>query len=143
MSTTCPDRRARGFAIVSAIFILVVLAALAGFIVSVTSTQNLTFAQDIQGARAYQAARAGTEWGIQQWLSATPSTTCPSTLAGSPLTFTDADLSGFQTVVVGTGPTASGGINFCTLVATATPTGATSGSVGYAERQIRVVVESN
>jgi MSHA biogenesis protein MshP len=143
MSTICPERRAGGFAIVSAIFILVVLAALAGFIVSVTSTQSLTFAQDIQGARAYQAARAGTEWGIQQWLAATPSATCPSTPVGTPLTFTDADLSGFQTVVVGTGPTASGGVNFCTLIATATPTGAAPGSVGFIERQIRVVVESN
>jgi MSHA biogenesis protein MshP len=139
MSTTCPDRRSGGFAIVSAIFILVVLAALAGFIVSVTTTQSITFAQDIQSARAYQAARAGTEWGIQQWLSATPSTTCPS----ATLNFTDADLSGFQAVVVGTGPAPSGGTNFCTIVATATPTGSSPGSLGYVEREISVVVESN
>lgn len=123
---------------VSAIFILVVLAALAGFVVSVSSTQNLSFAQDIQGARAYQAARAGTEWGIYQWLFATPSTSCPSTTPGTPLTFTDTDLSGFQTVVVGT--TSS---TFCTIVATATPTGSSAGSPGYVERQIKVVVEGN
>lgn len=141
MSTTCPERRIGGFAIVSAIFILVVLSALAGFIVSVTSTQNLTFAQDIQGARAYQAARAGTEWALQQWLADTPSTSCPSTPAGTPLTFADADLSGFTVVVSSTGPTASGGIDFCTIVATASS--GTIGSPGYIERQIRVIAEGN
>lgn len=138
MSTICPDRRARGFAIVSAIFILVVLAALAGFIVSVTSTQAFTFAQDIQGARAYQAARAGTEWGIYQWLATTPSAAC----SGTTLSFPDPDLSSFTTTVVATGPTLSGGVNFCTIVATARSAGGV-GSPGYVEREIRVVVEGN
>jgi MSHA biogenesis protein MshP len=144
MSTTRPDRRPGGFAIVSAIFILVVLAALAGFIVSVTTTQSLTFAQDIQGARAYQAARAGTEWGIYQWLSATPSTSCPST-PDVTLTFSDPDLQGFQAVVHRDRNPAAGGINFfCTITATATPTGTTTaGSLGFVERQIQVVVEGN
>lgn len=67
------QRRAgpRGFAIVSAIFILVVLAALGAFIVSVSSNQHAGSALDIQGVRAYQAARAGVEWGIYQ-VQATP-----------------------------------------------------------------------
>jgi MSHA biogenesis protein MshP len=61
----------RGFAIVSAIFILVVLAALGAFIVSVSTNQHVGSALDIQGVRAYQAARAGVEWGIYQ-VQATP-----------------------------------------------------------------------
>jgi MSHA biogenesis protein MshP len=134
MSTTCPDRRAGGFAIVSAIFILVVLAALAGFIVSVTTTQNLTFAQDIQGARAYQAARAGTEWGIAKWLAATPN--CLSGTLPASGTFDG----GFSVTVTGNS-SPSGGINFCTIVATAS--NGTVGSLGYVERQLMVVVESN
>ncbi len=56
----------RGFAIVSAIFILVVLAALGAFIVSVSTSQHTGSVLDIQGVRAYQAARAGIEWGIYQ-----------------------------------------------------------------------------
>ena len=63
--------RPRGFAIVSAIFILVVLAALAAFIVSVSTSQQAGSALDIQGVRAYQAARSGVEWGIYQ-VQATP-----------------------------------------------------------------------
>ncbi len=144
MSTTCPDcaRRQTGFAIVSAIFILVVLAALAGFIVSTTTTQNLSFAQDIQGTRAYQAARAGTEIGIARWLADAPSdvTVCDGiavnvALAGTPL----ADFSVTMTPTL----SSSGGVNFCTIVAQAVPTGVPAGSAAYVEREIRVVVEGN
>ena len=63
--------RPHGFAIVSAIFILVVLAALGAFIVSVTTGQQIGSTLDFQGVRAYQAARAGIEWGIYQ-VQATP-----------------------------------------------------------------------
>ena len=68
MSTTRPDPfvAERGFAIVSAIFILVVLAALGGYIVSTSSTQNLSLAQDALNSRAAQAARAGLGWGTYQ-----------------------------------------------------------------------------
>jgi MSHA biogenesis protein MshP len=54
----------RGFAIVSAIFILVVLAALGAFILNISSNQQIGSALDVQGVRAYQAARAGLEWGV-------------------------------------------------------------------------------
>lgn len=56
--------RIRGFAIVSAIFILVVLAALGAFIVNISTSQQIGSAIDVLGARAYQAARAGIEWGL-------------------------------------------------------------------------------
>jgi MSHA biogenesis protein MshP len=58
----------RGFAIVSAIFLLVVLAALGGFIATVSTTQHVGSAQDVQGDRVYYAARAGIEWGLFQAL---------------------------------------------------------------------------
>lgn len=57
-------KRLRGFAIVSAIFILVVLAALGAFILNISSSQQIGSALDVQGVRAYQAARAGVEWGL-------------------------------------------------------------------------------
>ncbi|MDP1527277.1 MAG: hypothetical protein Q8M20_15840 [Rhodocyclaceae bacterium] len=150
MSTICPDtrpQRPRGFAIASAIFILVVLAALAAFIVSVTATQSLTFAQDIQGARAYQAARAGAEWGIARWLGNTPSlpANCPDTIptgATGTLNFAEPGPSGFTTTVR-TALTTTAGVRFCTIEATAVATGATVGSHNYVERQVRAVVEGN
>jgi len=58
----------RGSAIVTAIFLLVVLSALGAFMVTLSTTQNITAAQDIQGSKAYQAARAGAEWGAYQIL---------------------------------------------------------------------------
>lgn len=63
--------RMQGFAIVTAIFILVVLAALGAFIVSISTNQQIGTALDIQGVRAYQAAKSGVEWGIYQ-VEATP-----------------------------------------------------------------------
>jgi MSHA biogenesis protein MshP len=66
----CPRaRRQTGFALVTAIFLLVVLAALGAFLVSISATQHAASALDVQGARAYQAARAGIEWGAYQVLN--------------------------------------------------------------------------
>lgn len=69
MSTTRPERRAsRGFAIVSAIFILVALAALAVAIAVITTRANTAQALDVIGSRAFQAARAGLDWAAYQVL---------------------------------------------------------------------------
>jgi MSHA biogenesis protein MshP len=58
----------RGFTLVTAVFLLVVLALLGAFIVSVTGLQQSSQQLDVQGVRAYQAARAGIEWGAWQVL---------------------------------------------------------------------------
>jgi MSHA biogenesis protein MshP len=63
-----PARKFAGFALVSAIFILVVLAALGAFILHISAGQQTGAALDVQGVRAYQAARAGIEWGLYQQL---------------------------------------------------------------------------
>jgi MSHA biogenesis protein MshP len=60
--------RARGFSIVTAVFLIVVLALLGVFIVSVVGLQQQSQALDVQGVRAYQAARAGMEWAAFQVL---------------------------------------------------------------------------
>jgi MSHA biogenesis protein MshP len=59
-----------GFGLVSAIFLLVVLSSLGAAIVSVFTIQQASSALDVTGARAYQAARAGIEWGLYQQLRA-------------------------------------------------------------------------
>lgn len=60
----------RGFSLVSAIFLLIVLAGLGAAIVNISMTQHTGSALDVQGTRAYQAARAGIEWGLFQQLQA-------------------------------------------------------------------------
>ena len=56
--------RQAGVGIVTAIFLLVVLAGLGVAMVSIYTAQQASANVDLLGARAYQAARAGLEWGI-------------------------------------------------------------------------------
>lgn len=67
----------RGFAAIAAIFLVVVLAALGGFMLTFSNTQQLSSAQDLQGSRAYWAARAGLEWGIGSVAGVVPAA-CPA-----------------------------------------------------------------
>lgn len=61
-------RRARGFALILAVFLIVSLAAIGAYLLTVSNVQLETAVMDEQGARAYQAARAGVEWGAYQVL---------------------------------------------------------------------------
>jgi MSHA biogenesis protein MshP len=60
--------RQGGIGIISAIFILVVLAGLGAAMANLTMMQSAGISGDVQGARAYQAARAGIEWGLHRAL---------------------------------------------------------------------------
>ncbi len=66
MSYAIPSRRRKsaGVGIVTAIFLLVVLAGLAVALVSIFTSQQQSSMLDEQGVRAGQAARAGIEWGL-------------------------------------------------------------------------------
>jgi MSHA biogenesis protein MshP len=55
-------RAARGFALLAAIFLLVVLAALGAFAVRLTVFQAQMGTSGLRAAQAYQAARSGVEW---------------------------------------------------------------------------------
>jgi MSHA biogenesis protein MshP len=57
-------KRQRGVGLVTAIFLLVVIAGLAAAMVTIFTAQQAGSQLDQQGARAYQAARAGIEWGL-------------------------------------------------------------------------------
>jgi MSHA biogenesis protein MshP len=59
-----PLKKQRGVGLVTAIFLIVVIAGLAAAMVTVFSGQQASSQLDVQGARAYQAARAGIEWGL-------------------------------------------------------------------------------
>lgn len=61
-------RRQRGISLVTAIFLMVVLSALGVALVGLVTRQQASSSMDERGARAYQAARAGIEWGLFQQL---------------------------------------------------------------------------
>jgi MSHA biogenesis protein MshP len=71
--------RQRGFSAIAAVAILVILASLATFIVTVSVTQQVSSALDVLGSKAYQASRAGIEWAAYQVLN-------PEDTNGSPET---------------------------------------------------------
>lgn len=61
-------KRLSGFALPSAIFLLVILSLLAAFIVQISIKQQVGHSADLRGSRAAQAAQAGVEWGAYRLL---------------------------------------------------------------------------
>ena len=61
-------RAQAGAGLVTAIFLLVVLAGLGVAAVTLFNAQQAGSNADLDGARAYQAARAGIEWGLFEQL---------------------------------------------------------------------------
>ena len=57
-------RKQRGFSLVAAIFLLIVLASLGAYMVTIGGTSRATSTAALQGARAYQAARSGIDWAV-------------------------------------------------------------------------------
>ena len=58
--------RSRGFSLVSAIFLMVVLVILGTSLVTISSVQQTTAAQLLQATRAHYAARAAAEWAAER-----------------------------------------------------------------------------
>jgi len=142
---TTQDRlRQRGFTIVSAIFLLVVLAGLGAAIANISTLQHTSSAMDVQGARAYQAARAGVEWGVYRQLI--PPASCAGATSFVPPAPT---LSTFTVTVTCTSATNNNAAppitvyqitsNACNLPNAAEPKcPGVSGSADYIERQMQV-----
>ena len=63
-----PPGRQRGFALVAAIFLIVVLSSLGVYMVRISGIQHQTVNVALLGARAFHAARTGIEWGVYQAL---------------------------------------------------------------------------
>lgn len=77
-------RASAGVALVTAIFLLVVLAGLAVAVVSLITTQQTASVMDQQGQRAYQAAKAGNEWALYVALRTGPTPPTPAATLGCP-----------------------------------------------------------
>lgn len=125
----------QGFSLISAIFLLVVISALAAFSVSLFTIQQRSAALDVLGERAYQAARAGIEWGAYQTLQ---NNSCPAstTLAALPNTLAD-----FNVTVACTLTTAvEAGVTVTMYQVISTATQGTQGTPNYLERQMQVMI---
>jgi MSHA biogenesis protein MshP len=131
-------RKTGGFTMVSAIFILVVLAGLGAAMVTISGVQHKSSTLDLMGSRVYQAARAGVEWGAYTVSNGTACFASPSTFVPQATT-----LNTF-TVQVTCNRTDSNGVVVYDLISTACNfpvNGACPGDVGnehYVERVIQV-----
>lgn len=129
-------RTESGFVLPTAIFLLVILAALAAYMVSLSRTSHISSALDIRGGRAYQAARAGIEWAAWQLLQ-NPTPSC--LVVAPPLTFTGTTLAPFSVDVscVQSGSYPDGADTVEIYQITSTATSGLPDEVDYVERQIQ------
>ena len=131
-------RGSRGFALISAVVLIVVFALLGAAIVSLSTTHQISSARDLFGSRAYFAAKAGIEWGAYQVLqsgSCAASSTLPS-LSGSAAGFTVA------VTCTRSGPIDEAGSSVFVYQITSTASIGTLGAAGYAERQLQAVLST-
>lgn len=148
-------RRMRGFSLISAIFILVVLAALGAYMVIFTGLQQNTAQADVLGVRAYYAARSGAEWAMYRALDpdntiapgASSFAACPTgtinTMGGSLSPFTVNIACTAHPSAVTTYDEAGRVIQVYEITATACNNAtcpAVSPPAGYVERQVVVTV---
>lgn len=124
----------RGVALISAIFLLVVLAGLTLYMLSLSGTQHFTAMWAVQGARAHYAAQSGLQWGA--WQAIHGAGGCNGSVnvdAGGPLAF--------PVAVTCTSSTHQElGVTRTVWVINAIATLGTLGSPGYVRRQQRMVV---
>jgi len=83
-------RPSLGFALMLAVFLIVTLATIGLYLVTVSTGQVQAVSQDEQAVRAYQAARAGLERGMYQRLISSNCTVPAS------ITFANPGLTGFR-----------------------------------------------
>ena len=130
----------QGFAAVAAIFLVVCLASLGAFMVTLSNTQQLTSAQDVQGTRAYWAARAGLEWVVAALPSAPglcvkPVAAPPTPIEGFTIKI-DCTTAIYADTAVGTGVSPTRIFQF-----TVTASTGNVGTVGFVERSVSASVE--
>lgn len=136
--------RAAGFALPSAIFLLVVLAGLAGFLVSIGASQQQAQVQDVEGVRAYWAAKAATDYAVALVLS--PADTAGATsFAACPAGVPGGSIDGFAVTVActrapGAGFLTENGVNLVHYTLRVVARKGTPGGIGTVERSLSVAV---
>lgn len=135
-------RPPRGAALVTAIFLLVVLAALGAYMVTLSGVQTVTTSQSLQAARAYVGARAGLDWAIHRAVGpAAGSGLCAASAAFTP---TGNGLTGVSVAVTCSttpGATYSRGItSYYIYYLTSAGTYGTAGTPDYVERKLEATV---
>lgn len=129
-------RHARGFSLVAAIFIIVVLSALGAFMVTIGEVESQSPVAALQGARAYQAAQAGIEWGVFHAIQSVP--VCTASSIFSPA---GQGLDGFNVAVTCTATGYTEGVsNYSVYVIGSRATYGTFGGLDFYSRNLQITV---
>ena len=130
-----------GFSLVTAIFLLVVLASVGAFMITIGGSQRTTSVAAIQGARAYQAARSGLEWGVWRVLNANMPEDCTTITANPAFSFTVDGLNQFNVnVTCSVTDHTESGDTVQVYVITSVATFGTYGAQEYVRRQVTATV---
>lgn len=127
--------RQRGVSIITGIFLLLLMSVLAAVIANVVSTAHVNQAADIGGARAYQAARAGAEWGMFQLDPNAQSAGLPACVSGT------ANVPGHTVTVTCQSWDATEGTRQLRIYRITSQASATGVKAPGIERQVEVTVE--
>ncbi len=126
--------RQKGMSIVIALFVVVVVASLAAFAVTVGGAQRQTDTTNMQGSRALAAARSGLEWGIYR---ARSSGWCNTPNVQQVVPLTEGALRGFTVTVTCRGyQHTEGGPPYYSFDISATSRNGTYGAVDFASRTV-------
>src|SRR6202049_4703195 len=127
------DRQPSGFALIPALFLIVVLGALAAVAIRVGTGQQQAVTMSLLQARALSAAQTGIEWGAYQALKGSGS----SCVASTTLTLTEAALNGFSVIVTCAAATFStGAATNISYVLNSAATSGLYGQPGYVRRGV-------
>jgi len=140
-------RTQNGFSLVSAIFLLIVLASLGAYMVTIGSTNRATSTAALQGARAYQAARSGIDWSVFQLnppiLQVDARPACDNDIDGATVALTAPGLNGFTVTTTcnwtGYSEKGSDNVTVYTLGSTAT-SGGNYGDPDFVQRRITATI---
>jgi MSHA biogenesis protein MshP len=102
--TCAASRQQRGFSLVSAVFLLVVLAGLGVYAVRINTLQQQTVTAGMRAAQAFHAARSGVAWGAYRALNA-------GSCAAATLNLTEGATAGFRVSVQCTQSTHTEGVS--------------------------------
>lgn len=126
--------KSRGFSLLAALFILLVLAGLAAFATNISGLHHGTPALAVQSVRAYYAAHSGIQWGAHEIVQT----------GGGGCANTSLTVGAFQVTVTCTpragGPFREKGQNFQIYDLTASASFGTFGDPDYVRRQINASV---
>ena len=126
--------RQSGFTLITALFLLIVVALLGVYMVTIRNVQQSTVLYAQQGARAMQAANAGLEWGIYESVK---NGNCGANM----FSVTDTALSAFSIEVNCTDSShMEGAINITTYVLTSTAQTGNYGTLDYVYRSLQATV---